>query len=171
MKTNTLIATALAAVLTISCGDRKTKDDPNEDVEIGMESQSTTPEDMYQTSGSEDDTMSNEDMQEVADAKEVINDFYANPGSRDAYDMMTANSNRGTFADFGKMNSKYESMKVTFTDDAIVQGGNVTLPVRVVGLTKNGNSETYNGKAVLKKGSGDNAKYQITELDLDQEAN
>ena len=37
MKTNTLIATALAAVLTISCGDRKTKDDPNEDVEIGME--------------------------------------------------------------------------------------------------------------------------------------
>ena len=93
------------------------------------------------------------------------------PYNKIVYDMMTANSNRGTFADFGKMNSKYESMKVTFTDDAIVQGGNVTLPVRVVGLTKNGNSETYNGKAVLKKGSGDNAKYQITELDLDQEAN
>lgn len=168
MKTNKILAVAFAAAVAVSCGNRETQKD-EEVNEIGMESQSTTPEDMYQTSGSEDDVMSAEDQKEIADAKKIINDFYMNPGSRDAFDTMAPNSNRGDYADFTKKNSNYESMKVTFTDDPIVQGEEVTLPIRVVGLTKNGNSETYSGKAVLKRGSEENASYQITELDLDQE--
>ncbi len=156
-----------------SCGNRATD---NDEVKIKQQDEHTTEEDMFQTSSGAEDEMSREDMVEIAEAKEIVNDYYGAIGRsqpRAAYDLMDAKSSRGTFSEFSEQQSKYEDVKVNFTDDATVNksGGNytVTLPIRYTGMTSQGSSESYTGKAILKKPDTEDGKYTISSLDVNRE--
>ena len=156
-----------------SCGNRTTDKD---EVKLKQQDEQTIEKDMFQTSAGSEDEMSREDMVEIAEAKEVINDYYGAIGRsqpRAAYDLMDAKGSRGTFSEFSEQQSKYEDVKVSFTDDAKVSksGGNytVTLPIRYTGMTSQGNSESYTGNAILKKPDTEDGKYTISSLDVNRD--
>ena len=166
MKNSILTLGLAASVLVASCGDRKTED--NGEIELEAQNQQVTPEDMFQTSGEE---------AEIYSAKKVINDYFdaIERGTyNEAYESLAkTNSDRTTPSEFAEKYADVESATVSYTTNPeVVKGANgtdVKLPFRYTILTKDGNSMTYNGSAMIVKSSEEDADYMIQGMTMNRE--
>ena len=174
MKNSILTLGLAASVLVASCGDRKTED--NGEIELEAQNQQVTPEDMFQTSG-EDGETSPEYLAEIYSAKKVINDYFdaIERGTyNEAYESLAkTNSDRTTPSEFAEKYADVESATVSYTTNPeVVKGANgtdVKLPFRYTILTKDGNSMTYNGSAMIVKSSEEDADYMIQGMTMNRE--
>ncbi|HCW64245.1 MAG TPA: hypothetical protein DG752_06220, partial [Leeuwenhoekiella sp.] len=128
MKNSILTLGLAASVLVASCGDRKTED--NGEIELEAQNQQVTPEDMFQTSG-EDGETSPEDLAEIYSAKKVINDYFdaIERGTyNEAYESLAkTNSDRTTPSEFAEKYADVESATVSYTTNPeVVKGANGT---------------------------------------------
>ncbi|MEC8682071.1 MAG: hypothetical protein VXX80_00145 [Bacteroidota bacterium] len=172
---NSMLTLALAtSMIFASCVDRKTND--NGEVELEEKNQQVTPEDMFQTSGQEGET-SPEDLAEINSAKKVINDYFdalERGETNEAYEALSqSNSERTTPSEFAEKHANVETATVSYTTDPqVVKGANgtdVKLPFRYTILTKDGNTMSYNGSAMIVKSSEEDADYKIQGMTMSRE--
>ncbi len=171
MKKSILIVSITAGILAYSCGDRKT----NSDNEVKLEEREepvAQGEDMFPAG----DEVSASDMAEINSAKKVINDYFdaLNRGDvGEAYEAMSQSSDRGTSSDFAEKNAEIETVTVSFTEDPEVVAGNsgtdVNLPLRYTIQTKDGNTKTFTGRAMIVKGNAEDSEYKIQGMNVTRE--
>ncbi|MAW96747.1 MAG: hypothetical protein CMF36_10925 [Leeuwenhoekiella sp.] len=156
---------------SVSCGDRKT--DKENDIQLEeREDPAVKGQDMIE----EDNTDTANDQGSIVTAKRIVNKYFEalNRGDfTEAYEQMSRNSERGTSSEFAEKNAEIETVTVNFTQDATVSdganGSEVTLPIRYTVKTKNNNTMTYTGSAVVVKGTGEDDSYQITAMNVNRE--
>lgn len=159
-------------LLLASCVNRETNDEKNE-VELDDTTERITEDDMYKTPAQEEaDTMDVRKLNELYEAKSVMNDYFdalRRDKAREAYDMMDPDGPRGTFSKFSEKYNAYEKLEVTFSDDAQVLESNgeytITIPLRYSGTTNAGNIESYTGSATLMRSNVEDSEYTITTIE------
>ncbi|RXG27058.1 hypothetical protein [Leeuwenhoekiella marinoflava] len=173
MKNSILTVAFAASLIFTSCVDRKTSD--NGEVDLETQSEQVTPEDMYQTSGT-DETDHPENLVEINSAKKVINDYFdalKRGEMTAAYEEMSRTSNRGTSSEFAEKHSNIETVTLSFTKDPEVingaEGTDVKMPLRYTIKTKEGNTETYNGSVLVVKKNKEDADYKIQGMTMTRE--
>ena len=113
----------------------------------------------------------------IVSAKQVVNKYFSALDRGDfteAYEQMSRSSDRGTSSEFAEENANIETITVNFTQNASVSydtnGATIELPIRYSIKTKNDNTETYSGSAIIYTDDKD-AEYEIIKIDVTREEN